>query len=224
MPLPLALGLASASVLLAAPALAQPERKPAEIYLALGFGDAVCGEERPDSSCAVQGGTAIALGGGYRFHSNWLVGLELGGFAFGVRDEWRGQLEDPATDVAFSSSYVAPFARWYWFGKGVTDPYLMAGFGFGSIAAEAENDTSRYDYQSKGVVYLLGIGVEWQVAEIFRLGPQLLGILHVGTEICEDSPTEPEICRDPGRDEYGDREGAALPYRFVLSGTFTLGG
>jgi len=215
--------LALPLLLLPRPALAEGHRKPAELYLALGFGDAVCGDERPDSSCAVEGGTAVALGGGYRFHPSWLVGLELGGFAFGVRDEWRGQLEDPATDVAFSSSYIAPFARWYWFRKGVTDPYLMAGFGFGSVTGEAENDDARYTYTSRGMVYLLGIGVEWQVAEIFRLGPQLLGILHVGSEICEDAPGSVEVCRDPGRDEYGDREGAALPYRLVLSGTFTLG-
>jgi hypothetical protein len=215
---PILLGL-----LLASPALAERTRKPAELYLALGYGDAVCGDERPDSACAIEGGTAVALGGGYRFHPHWLAGLELGAFAFAVRDQWRGQLENPATDVTFSSSYIAPFARWYWFGKGTADPYLMAGLGAGTVTGEARNDNATYVYTSRGLVYLLGIGVEWQVADIFRLGPQFLAYLHVGSEVCEDAPGTAEQCRAPGRDEHGDREGLALPYRLVLSGTFTLG-
>jgi hypothetical protein len=32
-----------------------------------------------------------------------------------------------------------------------------------------------------------------------------------------------ESCRDPGKNEQGDKEGLALPWRLVAVGTFTLG-
>jgi hypothetical protein len=216
--------VATGAVLLVSGALhAQEARRPAELYLGLGIGNAVCGSDRPDSDCPVRTGGAFALGGGWRFHPHWLVGLELAAWGFGVNESWRGRLADDATDVEFSSSYIAPFVRWYWFDRGTADPYLMGGFGLGSVRGEASNDDATYTYTSSGPVYLLGIGVEWQLAKIFRLGPQALAYIHYGTEICEDATGGDEACRDPGEDAYGDREGVALPYRLTINGTFTLG-
>jgi hypothetical protein len=219
-----ALAVASSAALLVSTTVqAQEARKPAELYLGLGIGNSVCGDERPDSDCPVETGGALMLGGGWRFHPHWLVGLELAVWAFGVNESWRGQLPDDATDVQFSSSYLAPFARWYWFAEGAADPYLMAGFGFGSVQGEASNADATYTYTSSGPVFLLGIGVEWQLASIFRLGPQALAYVHYGTEICEETTGTDEVCRDPAEDAYGEREGNALPYRLTLNATFTLG-
>lgn len=206
-------------------ALAQdeaPGRRPAELYLLLGVGNAVCDNDKPDSDCPVDGAGAFGLGGDWRFHDHWAVGLELGLWTFNVRDEWRGQLTDPATDVEFSSMYLAPFARWYWFRAGTIDPYLQGGFGLGSVTAKASNDSGEYEYRATGVAYLLGIGVEWQLSKLFRLGPQFLAYLHVSSELCEDSGSG-EQCRDPGETPDGDREGLALPWRLVAVGTFMLG-
>lgn len=205
------------------PAAAQEPRRPAELYLGLGIGNAACGSERPDSDCPVKTGGSFAVGGGWRFHPHWLVGLELAAWGFGVNDNWRGRLSGDASDVKFSSSYVAPFARWYWFDHGTADPYLMAGLGLGNVTGEARDSSGTYRYTSSGTVHVLGIGVEWQLARVFRLGPQALAYIHYGTEICEDVPGQGEACRDPGKDAYGDREGIALPYRLMLIGTFTLG-
>jgi hypothetical protein len=99
----------------------------------------------------------------------------------------------------------------------------MAGFGLGSVQGEASNADTTYTYTSSGPVFLLGIGVEWQLASIFRLGPQALAYIHYGTEICEEATGTNEVCRDPGEDAYGEREGNALPYRLTLNATFTLG-
>lgn len=189
----------------------------------LGYGSAVCDNEKPTSDCPVDGGGAFGLGGAWRFHDNWAVGLELASWAFKVRDEWRGQLQNPADDVKFSSFYFSPFARWYWFDEGTVDPYLQAGIGLGTVSAEAKNANASYEYNARGIAYSLGIGVDFHVSKLFRLGPQLLGYLHVSNEICDNPSGGSETCRDPGKNEDGDREGLALPWRFVAVGTFMLG-
>lgn len=189
----------------------------------LGLGGAVCDNEKPDSDCPVDGGGAFGLGGLWRFHDNWAVGLELAGWSFNVRDEWRGQLQNDAEDVKFSSFYFGPMARWYWFDEGVADPYLQAGLGIGTVSAEAKNQSASYEYNARGIAYSLGIGVDFHVADIFRIGPQLLAYLHVSSEICDNPAGASETCRDPGKNPEGDREGLALPWRFVAVGTFMFG-
>jgi len=201
----------------------RPSRQPVELHVLLGYGSAVCDNDKPDSDCPVDGGAAFGLGGGWRFFNRASVGLEVAAWSFKVRDAWRGQLQDDATDVKFSSLYVAPFVRWYWFAPGVANPYLQRGIGIGSVGAEASNDAATYTYTARGVVYPLAIGIEWQLSRWFRLGPQLAGTLHVSNEICEDADGA-KTCRDPGRNEDGSREGVALPWRFVAVGTFTFGG
>jgi hypothetical protein len=204
---------------------ADPEyaRRPAELWLVLGLGNAVCDNEKPDSDCPVDGAFAFGLGGAWRFHPHWALGLELAAWSFNVRDEWRGQLQESASDVQFDSAFVALVGRWYWFDEGSADPYLQAGFGFGSVTSEATNDAGTYSYSANGVVYALGIGVEWKLSRVFRLGPQGLAYLHVSSEICEDPQTGGEECRDPGKNPDGDREGLALPWRLAAVGTFTFG-
>lgn len=204
------------------PPESKPPREPVELHLLLGYGSAVCDNDKPDSDCPVDGGAAFALGGGWRFHDHWSVGLEIAAWSFQVRDSWRGQLESEATDVKFGSTYVAPFARWYWFEPGTTNAYLQAGIGFGSVTAEASNSTGTYHYTARGVVFPVAIGVEWQLSQLFRLGPQFGAYLHVSNELCEDTNGS-EKCRDPGKDENGNREGLALPWRLVAVGTFTFG-
>ncbi len=206
-----------------APKAPADPKRPVELFLVLGFGNAVCGDDRPDSDCAVDGAFATALGGGWRFAPHWSVGLELATWAFSVRDEWRGQLEDDATDVSFSASTFGPYVRWYWWDDSVAEPYLHAGLALSTVEAVAENDGGKYEYRAPGVAYQLGIGVEWQLAEVFRLGPQALAYLHVGGEICEKESGAKERCREPAKDERGDREGLALPWRLAAVGTFTFG-
>lgn len=199
-----------------------PPREPVELHLLLGYGNAVCDNDKPDSDCPVDGGAAFGFGGGWRFHDHWSVGLEIGAWSFKVRESWQGQLQDDATDVKFSSAYFAPFVRWYWFEPGGVNPYLQAGIGFGSVTAEASNANATYTYTARGMVYPLAIGVEWQLSKLFRLGPQLGGYLHVSNEICEEEGGK-ETCHSPGKNEDGSREGVALPWRLVAVGTFTFG-
>jgi len=199
------------------------ERRPWEAYLLLGFGSAVCDNDKPDSDCPVDGGGAFGLGGDYRFFPRWAAGLEFAAWEFKVRDSWRGQLQAEATDVKFRSASFSPFVRWYWFDTGGVDPYLHAGVGFGSVTAEAKNDAGRYEYSARGLTYTMGIGAEWRVSRIFRLGPQLLGYLHVSNEVCETQDGGSEECRGPGTNPDGEREGLALPWRFVVVGTFMFG-
>lgn len=160
----------------------EPEdsRRPAELYLLFGLGNAVCDNDEPTSDCPVDGGVAFGLGGAWRFHGNFAAGLELAGWAFQVRDSWRGQLQDDANDVRFDSFYVGPFARWYWFNHGNIEPYLHGGFGFGSVTAKASNDSADYEYSANGIAYILGIGVEWKTvapvparAAVSRVSPRI---------------------------------------------------
>jgi hypothetical protein len=200
-------------------------RRPTELFLGIGYGNAVCDNDEPDSQCPVDGGVALTLGGGWRFAPYWSVGLELGLWDYAVREEWRGQIQGAPDEVSLSSWYFGPYVRWYWFDRKIADPYMQAGIGLGTIRGEASNETSEYRIEASGITFPLGIGVEWQVADIFRLGPQLLGYLHFSNEICEDPPPQPgdPECRDPVEDENGEREGRALPWRLIAMGTFTLG-
>ncbi len=204
------------------PESSRATREPVELHLLLGFGSAVCDNKKPDSDCPVDGGAAFALGGGWRFHDHWSVGLELAAWSFKVRDSWKGQLQDDATDVKFGSTYFAAFARWYWFDPGTINPYLQAGIGFGTVTAEASNKNATYTYSAPGIVYPLAIGAEFQVSKLFRIGPQFGAYLHVANKVCQD-PGGNETCTSPGKNEDGEREGLALPWRLVAVGTFTFG-
>lgn len=219
----LALGLTIAlplGILGARPAHAADDdpypRRQGEIFLALGAGNAVCDKEKPSNQCVVDGGVALGVGGAFRFHSHWAVGGELAYWGYKVREEWRGTLTDAATDVKLSSFYVAPFARWYWFGKGITDAYLQAGVGFGAFNGKASNAGGTYEIGVAGVVYPVAIGAEWHLSSRFRLGAQALAYLQKSTRVCE-STNGNETCRD------ATSEQNALPWRIVLVGTVLLG-
>jgi opacity protein-like surface antigen len=223
-----ACGVLASTLILASLAFGQeapppPKKHPVELYALAGYGDAVCDKNKPNSDCPVAGALALGLGGDWRFVNHFAVGLELGIWAFHVRDAWRGQLTDPATDVSFSSVYLAPFGRWYWFDTGKIDPYLQAGLGFGSVTAKASNSSGTYDYTASGIAYLLGIGVDFQLSDLFRIGPQFLAYLHVSSKICATT-NGTENCHSPGTNPDGNREGLALPWRLVAVGTFTFGG
>lgn len=198
-------------------------RSPGEIFVGLGLGDAVCDKDEPDSDCPVDGALTLDFGGGWRFHDHFSLGGEIGIWAFQVRDEWRGQLESEADEVTFSSVYLAPHFRWYWFDEGATDPYLQAGVGIGSVTAEASNESGTYEYTATGFVFPVGIGVDWYLSEGFRLGPQALAYLHVSDEICSEEPNRGKVCEPPSEDEDGEREGLALPWRIMAVATFPLG-
>ncbi|MBI2388887.1 MAG: hypothetical protein HYV09_04645 [Deltaproteobacteria bacterium] len=212
--------LAAAVLALSSSAAAAPPepRRPAEIFVGLGTGNAVCDKEKPDSDCAVdKAGAAVSLGGAWRFHRHWAVGLELAIWGYNVRDSWKGKLADAATDVSISSSYVAPFARWYWFGKGSADAYLQLGLGLSGVKATAKNAGGEYEGNWSGVAVPIGIGAEWYVTRWLRLGPQALAYLHRSTRVCETANGR-ETCRDAGKDE------ALLAWRIlVLSATVTFG-
>lgn len=194
------------------------KRRSVELFLGIGAGNAVCDDKKPESDCPVdKAGGAISLGGAWRFHGHWAVGLELAGFSYDVRETWRGQLQDPATDVKFSSSYLAPFVRWYWFERGITDGYLQAGLGVGSVKAEASNAGGKYEADFSGVVVPLAIGAEWHLGSLVRLGPQGSLFLHRSTRVCETT-NGAETCRDAAK---GD---GVLGWRFLLVNlTFMLG-
>jgi len=191
-------------------------RKPAELFVNLGFGNAVCDNKKPDSDCPVDGAVVFGLGGGWRLHPHWAVGGELGLWGFKVRESWKGHLTDPATDVKLSAFLLAPFARWYWFSRGAADAYLQAGLGVGAVSAKASNAASSYEAQATGVVIPLGIGVEWYLGKSFRLGPQALAYLQSTTKVCETNNGD-KTCHGGGSDSN------ALPWRIVAVGTFVLG-
>jgi hypothetical protein len=211
---------ATVALLAAAPANAADDdahpRRPAELFLALGAGNAVCDDTKPSNQCVVNGGVALGLGGAWRLHPHWAIGGELAYWRYKVREEWKGTLTDPATDVRLSSFYVAPFGRWYWFGSGITDAYLQAGIGFGSFNGKASNAGGTYEIGVQGIVYPVAIGAEWYLSSHFRLGGQALAYLQKSTKVCETSNGN-ENCRD------ATSEQNALPWRLVAVGTFTLG-
>ena len=191
-------------------------RRPAEMFAVLGAGNAVCDRNKPSNQCVVDGGVALGLGGAWRLHPHWAIGGELAYWGYKVNDAWKGTLTDPAVNVRFSSYYVAPFGRWYWFGHGITDAYLQAGIGFGAFNGKASNDTGSYEIAVRGIVYPVAIGAEWYLSSHFRLGAQALAYLQKSTRVCETTNGN-ESCRD------ATSEQNALPWRLVVVGTFTLG-
>jgi len=211
----------------AAPPTAQaaaPRARPVELYLGLGYGNAVCDNKRPDSDCPVDGAFALGLGGGWRFASRFAVGLELAHWSFKVRESWRGHLPDDATHVDFSASHVSPFVRWYWFGASTVEPYLHFALGAGSVQGEAKNASASYSVKATGLATSLGLGVDWHVTPALRLGPQAYAYLLAGNEICERSNGGDQTCRKPQKNANGDQEGVALPWRLMLMATVMLGG
>jgi len=209
----------AASFLVAASAEAAPpeRRRPVELFLGLGPGNAVCDDKKPDSDCPVGGvGTAVSFGGAWRFHRHGAVGVELAAWTYRVRDAWKGQLTDPATDVKFSSVYLAPFIRWYFVARPSVDAYLQAGIGVGSVKGEAKNAAGAYDANFSGVAFPVAIGAEWYVARWFRFGPQFGTYLHRSTQVCETRNGE-KICTEASRDQ------ALLAWRILLNATFTFG-
>jgi len=202
------------------PTSAKP--RPWSLFVGLGFGNAVCDNEKPDSDCPVDGAFTMALGGSWRFHKRFSLGAELALWAFKIRDAWRGALDDDATDVSFTSVYLAPHVRWHVLEGMSAKPYLQAGIGIGSVTAEASNDTGTYQYSASGVVFPLAIGVEWRVGKRFRIGPQAQAYLQVSNQICAEEPGQAKDCRSPGKNEDGDREGLLLPWRIVAMGSYAL--
>jgi hypothetical protein len=198
-------------------------RRRWEINLGAGFGNAFCDNDSPESDCPVDGAFAGYVGGGYRFVPHFSAGLELAFWNYAVKEDWRGQLEGDPDDVEVTSSYLSAYARWYWFDKGKLDPYVQAGFGLGTVESRAKNEDFSWVFQSRGWVLPVGIGVDWQLGKVFRLGPQALVYWHHSTEICTTVNDDDEQCHNPGKDENGNREGDALPWRITINGTFTLG-
>jgi len=201
-------------------------RRRFNISLGLGIGDAAgCGNEDPNSPCAIDGAATFLLGSDWRFHPNFGVGLEIGYWSFAVSDSWRGMLSgDPDADkTSIDASYIAVFGRWYWFDRGIVDPYIHLGFGGGSIAATIANSTESYRYTSSGSNTQLGAGVEFHVHPLVRLGPQLLASLLLSNDVCEKAPGMGEMCRKPMKNEMDEREGNALAWRFMLVGSVMLG-
>ncbi len=197
-------------------------RRPWELLLGLGIGNAFCEHEQADSECPAAGASALFVGGGYRFHPHFSFGLEAATWSYAVQEGWRGQLDEAATDAKLSSSYLALYGRWYWFDRGQVDPYLHAGIGLGAMSAKGSAAFDEYEVVSSGWVIPVGIGVDFQIGRVFRLGPQALVYWHHATKICETS-NDTERCHDPGTNRDGRREGDALPWRIAITGTFTLG-
>lgn len=206
----------------APPPQAAPERQapPVELWVGLGAGNALCDDKKPESDCPVETGSALALGGAWRLSRSWALGGEVGAWQFGVRDEWRGQLEDPATDVKFTSTYLSLIARWYWLAKlGSYQGYLQFGLGGGVVTGEAEAESgAKYSVSNSGVVFPLGIGFDFELGDVFRLGPQALAYVQSSTTHCEELNGGGETCGDSGEDDN------AVPYRLVLMATFNFGG
>lgn len=197
---------------------AAPDVRPSgEGFLGLGFGNAVCDKNKPADDCVVgKAGGAVTVGGMYRFHPHFAVGGELAFNAFHANDHWRGQLPDPSTDVGFSSWYLAPTFRWYWFDHGVADPYLQAGLGIAAFNAKAENATDSYRWKVSGWTLPLAIGADFYLSDHFRLGPQLGAYLLRGTRTCETPTNGNETCRDATSDE------RLLVWRFLAMGTLAF--
>lgn len=214
-------------------------RRAWEIHIGLGFGDAAgCkADEGADSSmngamdaavddaaddCWIDGAAAGSLGGGYRLHPHWALGLELSGWSFNVPDGWRGSLDTEATDVSVGMSQVALYGRFYWYDERLWDPYFQAGIGYGGITGTAENTDATFEVNATGPIYHVGLGVDYIVHPIFRVGAQWLAALLVASEICTDDGDTKE-CRAPEKNADGGREGLALPWRLALTGTFVFG-
>lgn len=198
-------------------------RRRFNLWVGLGIGDAVgCGNEDPDSLCAVDGAFTFTVAGDFRFYPNFSVGLELAFWGYAVNDEWRGQLAGAPDKAEIASFFLAAFGRWYWFDKGIVDPYLQLGLGVGGISGTVSNMTDSYTYAATGVVPHLALGVDFHVHRAVRIGPQFLTALQLGNRVCETIGDE-EMCRDPEKNAKGEREGNLLAWRFMLVGTIMLG-
>ncbi len=198
--------------------LAKPRKRRAEVFLGLGYGDAVCDDEEPTSSCPVDGAATFFLGGGWRAKGHLSLGAEVAFWSYRVRDAWQGQLSNPAQDTKVSSVYFGPYLRWYWFDDKKIDPFLQFGLGIGAFSVEGDTPTETYRFTARGITIPLGIGVEWTIGEHFRLGPQALAYLQKTNEICESVSGSDEICSNPPGDE-----GNALPWRLSLTATIIFG-
>jgi len=204
----------------AAEAAPPAKRHRFEAYGGLGVGNAFCDDKAPESDCPVAktvGGT-FAAGFAFRFHPKVSVGLELGFWGFRTRDEWRGKLADPATDVGFTAAYVSPYARYYFVSRGAADAYLQFGLGFGSVGADAENARGdKYRLRFNGISTHAAIGVEWYLTRFLRMGPQGMLYLHSSTRTCETINGD-EVCRQAARDE------GMLAWRIlILQASFVFG-
>lgn len=183
----------------------------------VGPGNALCDKSEPTSSCPVDGGVSLGLGGAWRFHRRFAAGLELSTWSYKVRDSWKGQLTDAPTDVELSSSYIALFGRFYFVAGESVDAYLGFGVGAGSVNGKARNAGGSYDIALKGATYPLSVGAEWKLAPWLRLGPQALIYVHKSNEVCE-TLNGAETCKGATNDQN------AVPWRLGIVGTFLLGG
>lgn len=209
--------LALATLLAAAPAAAEgPARRPAELYLGLGPGNAFCDNKKPDSQCPVDGAFTLTLGGGYRLARPFSVGAELAAWGYKVRDSWRGQLDGAPSDVKLSSSYLGLMGRWYWLATRAVDAHLQFGLGAATFSGEASNAAGKYEVKVTGVAVPLGLGAEAYLSSRFRLGGQALVYLQKSSRVCE-TINGAEACKGATSDQN------ALPWRLNLLFTVLLG-
>jgi opacity protein-like surface antigen len=212
----------SASEPTAVPTASPPTQRRWSLFAGIGYGDAVCDNEKPDSDCPVDGAFTLGLGANWRFHSRFSLGGELAFWGYKIRDEWQGGLDDSATDVSFTSVYLAPHLRWHLFRGLGANPYLQAGIGIGSVSAKASNDAGTYEYSANGVVFPLAVGAEWRVGKRFRVGPQAQAYLQVSSNICSEEPGMANDCRSVGTNDEGGREGLLLPWRIIVTASYEL--
>ena len=192
-------------------------RRPAELFLGFGFGNAVCDHDKPENDCAVDGAATALLGGAWRLHDHWALGAELGLWSYKVRDSWRGKLDGSPDSAELSSAFLALIGRWYWFDDVPVDPYLEAGVGFASLTGKVESAGETYEFAATGAAYPLGIGADYHLTKGFRLGLQALAYLQISSKVCSTVKGD-ETCEDATKDAN------ALPWRIALTGTFMLGG
>jgi hypothetical protein len=211
-----AIAVGLSSLLLSSSAAAQEGRRPVELFVGLGLGNALCDNEKPDSQCPVNGGGAFTLGGGWRLSRRWLIGAELSFWGYKVRDSWRGQLASEATDVKLSSSYIGPLGRWYWLAGSSVDAYLQFGLGAATFNGEASNSAGTYKVAVTGLAFPLGLGAEASLSSRVRLGGQALAYLQKSADACE-TINGAESCKKATSDQN------ALPWRLLVMLTVMLG-
>lgn len=187
-------------------------RRRWELSLGLGGGDAAGRHDWP-----THGAVTLSLAGGYRLTPHFSVGLEAAGWGYTPDDH-------AARDVDVSSGYLAPFARYYFLDRGKLDPYVMAGFGLSAFTVEAkDDDTIPQRVRSRGFALPVGVGVDWQLGKVFRLGPQALVYWHHSTELCRTlRQGDEDECQDTG-ESGNDFDADALPWRVTINGTFSFG-
>ncbi len=191
--------------------------RPVELWVGLGYGDAVCDHEKPESDCAVAGGTSLALGGAWRASRRFSLGLELGATSYRVRDAWRGKLDDAATKVELSSAALVLLGRYHFVAEERVDAHLELGLGASNVRGHAENAGGQYDVRVTGAAYALGVGAGYRLAPWVRLGPEAVAYLQKSSRVCEESTGKDMSCRAATKDQ------DALPWRVLLVGTFMFG-